>query len=56
MLPGMLGFTMGSDVTCVLISVTTDNAGNPTLTRKIGRTVTEWDERVLETGSDEEHG
>lgn len=55
-LPGMLGFTMGSDVTCVLISITTDSAGNPTLTRKIGRTVTEWDERVLETGSDEEHG
>ena len=55
-LPGMLGFTMGSDVTCVLISVTTDNAGNPTLTRKIGRTVTEWDEHTLDTGSDAEHG
>lgn len=55
-LPGMLGFTVGSDVTCVLISVTTDNAGNPTLTRKIGRTVTEWDERMLDTRSDAEHG
>lgn len=55
-LPGMLGFTVSSDVTCVLISVTTDNAGNPTLTRKIGRTVTEWDERTLDTGSDAEHG
>jgi hypothetical protein len=55
-LPGMLGFTVGSDVQTVVITVTTDPAGNPTLTRKIGRSVTEWDERTLDPRAEAESG
>jgi len=55
-LPGMLGFTVGSDVTTVVISVGTDPAGNPTLTRKIGRSVTEWDEHTLDPRVEAESG
>ena len=54
-LPGMLGFTVGSDVQTVVITVGTDPAGNPVLTRKIGRTVTEWDEHTLDPRSEAEN-
>lgn len=55
-LPRMLGFTVGSDVQTVVIAVGTDPAGNPTLTRKIGRTVTEWDEHTLDPRREVESG
>lgn len=55
-LPGMLGFVVGSDVQTVVITVTTDPAGNPTLSRKIGRAVTEWDEHTLDPAKEVENG
>jgi hypothetical protein len=55
-LPSMLAFTVGSDVQTVVITVTTDPAGNPTLSRKIGRAVTEWDEHTLDPAKEVENG
>jgi len=55
-LPGMLPYTVGSDVQTVIITVTTDPAGNPTLSRKIGKSVMEWDEHTLDPRGEADNG
>jgi hypothetical protein len=47
-LPELLGYVVGSDVKRIEITINTDPSGNPILSRKIGRAVTEWDEHTLD--------